>query len=196
MPRKPPETCATHPLHNRPASEGAPAANAAAIPSAPPDSTAESPSQSNPKVRNITIIAGDPVTILVPDPEPFLVSAETPEELVQTTFALLVARIGEKRARDIWNKLPKRRRGRPANSVEFKDALLVPLLMKFEREMPGCSVTKVATAVVRHLNAGGTRWARRNTQESAAIKRLVRHLSFRRKFGHFSWFSRQNKGRI
>lgn len=101
----------------------------------------------------------------------YLVSAGTPEELAQQAFSLLVARLGDKRARQLWGLVPKRRRGRPSRSEKESDSWLLPGILKFERQMPGASTTGVVTAFVQDAAARGYHFG---ASQEATIRRLER----------------------
>lgn len=115
------------------------------------------------------------------EPETYTVSAGSPEEFVQATFDLLVSRLGDRRARKTWASAAKRDRGRPKIPT-WNDAVVFPLLLKFEREMPGASATAIARACVEDLWNTNHKWG---VSQAAAIKRLVPYLTFRQEHGFF-----------
>jgi hypothetical protein len=104
---------------------------------------------------------------------PFVATGQTAAELAEEAFRVIVAAIGSEAARELWREVSRRPRGRPARSVKEPDWWLLPGLRRFERAMPGSSLTQVVTAFVRDAAARGHRVG---ASEEASIRRLVRFL--------------------
>jgi hypothetical protein len=172
MSRKPHKPTVAHSLHNHADRD---AVGAPPFQSAPTVSV--EPAQSTPEVQPKVIIVETP-----DDPEPFVVTAESPEELVRSAFALLVSRIGDRRARELWAIVLKRHRGRPPNTVKYNPAMVQPGIRQFARKMPNATLTEVITAFVKDIEANRIK---HGASTEATIRRLVRAYEPVRKFGHF-----------
>jgi hypothetical protein len=175
MSRKPHKPAVARSLHNHAVSDRDAAAGASPFQSAPTVSV--EPAQPTPEVQPEVIIVETP-----DDPEPFVVTAESPEELVRSAFALLASRIGDRPARELWAIVLKRRRGRPPNSIKYHPAMFQPGIRQFARKMPNAKLTEVITAFVKDIESNGIKVG---LSTKATVSRLVRAYEPVRKLGHF-----------
>jgi hypothetical protein len=175
MSRKPNKPAVARSLDSRSVSDRDAVAGASVCQSAP--TVAVERTQPAPEARPKVIVVETP-----DDPEPIVVTAESAEELVRTTFTLLVGRLGDRRARALWRAALKRDRGRPPGSFKYNPALFLLGIRQLERKMPKSSLTQVVTEFVRDIESRGFRYG---ASTDATVRRLVRDLKFFRKHGHF-----------